>query len=200
MTDDAPPPPPPPPPPRRRWRLKFGDQVFGPFDRDELEGLAAEGRLGRSTLLSEENGPDDWHHADAVPGLEDLFAGRGQIAKAKPPKLIVAGQAVDNTILHVIYALYAASFINGLTAIVGVIIAYAKRNDARGSWQESHFDWLIRTFWWGLLFMVLGAAATIVFVGFLIMFLAGVWIVWRLAKGWLRLGQWRGIEDPEKLF
>lgn len=195
MTDDGPP----PPPPRKRWRLKFGDQVFGPYDLAELRVLAEEGRLARSSLLAEEGAGDDWRPADQFTELEDLFRERSEVAKAKPPKLIVSGQTVDNTTLHVIYALYAASFLNGLTAIVGVIIAYVKRDDARGSWQASHFDWLIRTFWWSLLFLILGAAATIVFVGFLIMFLAGVWMVWRIAKGWIRLSQWRGVENPEKL-
>lgn len=174
--------------------------MFGPYDRAELEELIGEGRLGRSSLLAEEGPNEDWRPADQFPEIEDLFRGRNQVAKAKPPRLIVAGQAVDNTVLHLIYALYALSFVNGLTAVVGVIIAYAKRNDARGSWQASHFDWLIRTFWWGLLFMVLGAVATVVVVGFLIMFLAGVWIVWRIAKGWIRLGQWRAVENPEGFF
>ena len=173
--------------------------MFGPFDRAELEGLAEEGRLGRSSLLAEECSSDDWRPADQIPELEAIFRERAALAKAKPPKLIVAGQAVDNTTLHLIYALYAASFLNGLTAIIGVIIAYVKRDDARGSWQSSHFEWLIRTFWWGLLFMVLGGAASIVLIGFVIMFAAGVWLVWRIAKGWIRLGQWRAIENPDKL-
>ena len=197
MTDASDPPPPPPPP--RRWRLKFGDQVFGPFDRAELEALVEEGRLARSSLLSEEGANDGWRPADQIPELEALFRERAALAKAKPPKLVVAGRTVDNTMLHLIYALYAASFLNGLTAIVGVVIAYVKRDEARGSWQESHFEWLIRTFWWGLLFMVLGGVASIVLVGFLIMFVAGVWIVWRIAKGWIRLGQWRAVENPDKL-
>lgn len=188
-----------PQPPRRRWRVRFGDQVFGPFDRTELEDLVLEGRLGRSSLLAEEGGTGTWQHADQIPELADLFQGRADPVKAKPPRLIVEGQAVDNSILHLIYALYALSFMNGLTAVIGVIIAYVKRGDARGSWQESHFDWLIRTFWWGLLIMVVGGIATIVLIGFLIMFLGGVWVVYRIIKGWLRLGQWRAVEDPDRL-
>jgi uncharacterized membrane protein len=189
-----------PPPLTRRWRLRFGDQVFGPFDRAELEMLLAEGRLGRSTLLAEEGMGEDWRYAGDIPELQDLFQGRGDLAKARPPKLIVRGREVDNTILHLTYALYAASFFNGFTLIVGVIIAYVKRNDARGSWQESHFDWLIRTFWWTVLFMVLGGAATIIMIGFLVLFLAGVWLLYRIIKGWVRLAQWRAVEAPEAFF
>ena len=189
----------PPPPPPKRWRLKFGDQIFGPFDLAELEALVGEGRLVRSSLLAEEGSNDGWRPADQFPELEAIFRDRTALAKAKPPRLIAAGRTVDNTTLHLIYALYAASFLNGLTAIIGVIIAYVKRDDARGSWQHSHFDWLIRTFWWGLLFIVLGGAASFVLVGFVIMFAAGVWLVWRIAKGWIRLGQWRAVENPDKL-
>ena len=189
-----------PPPPRPRWRLRFGDQVFGPFDKAELEDLVREGRLGRSSLLAAEGGSGAWQHADQIPELSDLFEGRVELVKAKPPKLMAVGQPVDNSILHLIYALYALSFMNGLTAVIGVIIAYVKRGEAAGSWQQSHFDWLIRTFWWGLLIMVVGGIATIVLIGFLVMFLGGVWVVYRIIKGWLRLSQWRAIEDPDRLF
>ncbi len=44
----------------------------------------------------------------------------------------------------------------GLAAIVGVIIAYVKRGDAQGTWVASHFTWLIRTFWWSLLWDLIG--------------------------------------------
>jgi uncharacterized membrane protein len=195
MTDAAPQPPPPP----KRWRLKFGDQVFGPYDRAELKMLIEEGRLARSSRLAEECSGGDWRPADQFAELEELFRERSAVTKAKPPKLIVSGQTADNTTLHVIYALYAASFLNGLTLIVGVIIAYVKRDEARGTWQASHYQWLIRTFWWSVLFLILGAAASVILVGFLIIFLAGVWLVWRIAKGWIRLSQWRGVENPDKL-
>ena len=44
----------------------------------------------------------------------------------------------------------------GLIGIAGVIVAYVKRDDARGSWVESHLRWLIRTFWFSLLWAVIG--------------------------------------------
>jgi uncharacterized membrane protein len=45
------------------------------------------------------------------------------------------------------YVLFLVSFFNGLTAIVGVIIAYIKRRDATGTVWQSHFDNLILVFW-----------------------------------------------------
>jgi uncharacterized membrane protein len=91
------------------------------------------------------------------------------------------------TVTMVVYALQALSFIWGLPAIVGVIINYVKREDARGTVYESHFDWQIRTFWWGLLWAVLGVLLAVVLVGFVVMFVAWIWMIYRVIKGWLKL-------------
>ena len=46
-----------------------------------------------------------------------------------------------------------------IAGIVGVIIAYVKRDEARGTWVASHLDWLIGTFWWSLLWSVSSASS-----------------------------------------
>jgi uncharacterized membrane protein len=86
-----------------------------------------------------------------------------------------------------VYALQGLSFIWGLPAIVGLIINYVKRDDARGTVYESHFDWQIRSFWWGLVWAVIGAVLAVLLVGFVVMFVAWVWMVYRVVKGWLKL-------------
>ena len=91
------------------------------------------------------------------------------------------------TVTTVVYALQALSFLWGLTAIVGVIINYVKREDARGTVYESHFDWQIRTFWWGLAWAVVGFVLAVVLVGFVVMFVAWIWMIYRVVKGWLKL-------------
>ena len=98
-----------------------------------------------------------------------------------------ADLAALKTVTMVVYALQALSFIWGLPAIVGVIINYIKREDARGTVYESHFDWQIRTFWWGLLWAVLGVLLAVVLVGFVVMFVAWIWMIYRVIKGWLKL-------------
>jgi uncharacterized membrane protein len=90
-------------------------------------------------------------------------------------------------ITMVVYLLQALSFLWGVTAIVGVIISYVKRDDASGTIYESHFDWQIRTFWWGLLWGVIGFILAIVLVGFAVMFVAWIWAIYRVVKGWLKL-------------
>lgn len=91
------------------------------------------------------------------------------------------------TITAVVYALQAAAYFTGLTALVGVIINYVKLNDVRGSWLESHFRWQIRTFWWALLWFGIAALLWLVFVGMIVAGAAGIWIIYRIVKGWLNL-------------
>ncbi|GAB4481803.1 MAG: membrane protein [Burkholderiaceae bacterium] len=90
-------------------------------------------------------------------------------------------------VAFVVYVLYALSFLWGVTAIAGVIIAYVKRDDVRGTWLESHFGWQIRTFWWGLLWTVVGVVLVLAGVGFLILLAVWIWTIYRVVKGWLRL-------------
>jgi uncharacterized membrane protein len=113
------------------------------------------------------------------------------------------------TTTHVTYALHAlglaigafgaatviGTFLFGWPSIIAVIINYIKRGDARGTWLESHFTWQIRTFWFSLLWAcvvgIVGALLVIVLVGFAIwaigLFALGVWAIYRIARGWMRL-------------
>ncbi|HTJ97236.1 MAG TPA: hypothetical protein VL381_07185 [Rhodocyclaceae bacterium] len=95
-------------------------------------------------------------------------------------------QSLKN-IVTACYALQAVAFFVGISSIVAVVLAYIKRDDARGTWLESHFRWQIRTFWFGLLWGVIGAALYIVVIGIPILFATCVWIIYRIAKGWLAL-------------
>jgi len=88
-------------------------------------------------------------------------------------------------VAHLVYALHALSlligittaatiigaFVFGMPSIIAVIINYLKRGEARGTFLESHFRWQIRTFWFGL----------VVFIA------AGLWVIYRIARGWLAL-------------
>ena len=110
---------------------------------------------------------------------------------------------------HIVYALHAlglalgafgaasviGSFLFGWPSIIAVIVNYIYRRDARGTWLESHFDWQIRTFWyalaWAALVALVSIPLTLLIIGFGIwilgMLLLGVWAVYRIARGWLRL-------------
>lgn len=92
---------------------------------------------------------------------------------------------------HLIYALFALGLLSagffGIATIAAVVLAYLKRSDAAGTVYAQHFDWVIKTFWWGLLWVVLSALATFIFIGWLTGLIALIWIVYRIIKGWLAL-------------
>ena len=108
---------------------------------------------------------------------------------------------------HVIYALHAVSLLIGIVtaativgaflfswpSIVAVILNYAKRSEVRGTWLESHFRWQIRTFWFGALWVglcVLFVIATLgigIFIAWIPLGIVGLWFIYRIASGWLRL-------------
>ena len=91
------------------------------------------------------------------------------------------------TVAAVVYVLQAIGFFSGITWIVAVIVNYVKLDDARGTWLESHFRWQIRTFWWGLLWGVIGTVLLLVLVGWLVLAAASIWVIYRIVKGWLYL-------------
>ena len=91
------------------------------------------------------------------------------------------------TLTTVVYALQAASFFVGITAIVAIIINYVKIDDVKGTWLESHFRWQMRTFWFGLLWGVIGAITFILIIGWFILAVDAIWVIYRITKGWLRL-------------
>ena len=103
---------------------------------------------------------------------------------------IVPGEAQMKSLRNltqVVYILYALSYFTGITAIVGIIINNVKKDDVAGTWLESHFRWQMRTFWFGLLWAVIGAITIVIGVGFAILFANFCWIIYRIVKGWLNL-------------
>jgi uncharacterized membrane protein len=94
----------------------------------------------------------------------------------------------DKTMPAVCYALYLLAFATGITAIVGLVIAYTQRSTA-GPGNQSHYTFLIRTFWIGVLLTVagaivfgIGAILSIILIGFPIMGVA--WLIWIGATVW----------------
>lgn len=94
---------------------------------------------------------------------------------------------------HIIYALQAAGFLVGFSLVAAVIVNYIKQDDAQGTWLESHFRWQIRTFWFALLWAVLGCLTFVFVIGFFILAADGIWMVYRIAKGWIFLNEQKPI-------
>lgn len=90
---------------------------------------------------------------------------------------------------HILYALYAIFWLTGgITALIAIIIDYVKRDDVRGTLYESHFRWQIRSFWWCVLWGVIGVLLIpVAFIGFAVLWALGIWMLYRIVKGWLYL-------------
>jgi uncharacterized membrane protein len=120
----------------------------------------------------------------AEPGGGAPSAG-GPAESAPPP---AAGpEARLREMVTLVYALQAAALLTGITLVGGVVIDYLCRDEAAGTWLESHIRWQIRTFWWVLGWSVLGALTLVVLIGIVILLAAALWFVYRVAKGWVAL-------------
>jgi len=111
--------------------------------------------------------------------------------------------------LHIIYGLHAlglglgafgaatvlGSFLFGWPSIIAVVLSYIERSKVGNTWLSSHIAWVIRTFWialgWSLVVLVVSLPLMPLLVGFATLpaglFLLGVWAIYRIARGWLRL-------------
>ena len=107
----------------------------------------------------------------------------------------IADDAVarNKNVVLVIYVLYALAVVTGISALAGIIVAYIKRDDVQGTWLASHIDWQIKTFWWGLVLSIISFALMMIVVGFLMWIAVACWLIYRVAKGWLRLNDNREV-------
>ncbi len=100
----------------------------------------------------------------------------------------------------VAYIAFAVGFITaGLGSIVSVVIAYSQRAEVAGSWQESHYTWLIRTFWIGLAGWFISFILLFILIGGLLMIGVFIWMIIRLVKGWILYDKKEPIPDPDNL-
>jgi uncharacterized membrane protein len=114
-----------------------------------------------------------------------------------PPQAQPAQPIVSNTQLALaVYILYLASYVVGITALVGVIIAHVQIGSTADPMLRSHYQWQIRTFWIGLLYFVIGVVLCFVLVGILVLLFWFVWTVVRTVKGLLALNENRPIANP----
>lgn len=102
----------------------------------------------------------------------------------------------DKVLPAVVYGLYLLGFTNGLTFLVGLILAYVNR-DAAGPINASHYTFAIRTFWLAIAWFLIGFMMTlfgvplslvlvgipVLMAGIAIMGAVGVWFVVRCVMG-----------------
>ncbi len=96
-----------------------------------------------------------------------------------PPSLISVTTAV--------YVLQAIGILLPPVFIVAVIVNYVKRDDVQQTFLASHFRWQIRTFWFGLLWAIIGGLTWFILVGYIVTLVNYIWLMYRVIKGWLDL-------------
>ncbi len=120
------------------------------------------------------------------------------------------------TYTHAVYALHTlsvligvtspativGSFLFGLPSILAVIMNYARQSEARGTYLKSHFRWQIRTFWFAVLWMLVASIVSAplilalglgIFTFFLAGAFVGMWVIYRVARGWMALRDRRAL-------
>jgi uncharacterized membrane protein len=91
------------------------------------------------------------------------------------------------TLAIIVYGLYLASLLCvGLSGIAGVILAYIKRDEVKGTIWESHFENAIQAFWVWFGLSVLGFLTVWLVIGFFILIAAYVYFAYRTIKGLVR--------------
>ncbi len=116
------------------------------------------------------------------------------------------------TVAHIVYGLHTLSlligassfmtivgaFVFGIPSIIAVILNYANERDAHGTFLASHFRWQIRTFWFAALWVFVALVLVFTLIGipvaWLIAMAAGLWVIYRIARGWLALSNRRPVE------
>jgi len=95
----------------------------------------------------------------------------------------------------IVYILYLVGIIFGITGIIGVVMAYLNRGEAP-EWLQSHYQYQIRTFWIGALYILIGAILTPVVIGYLVLLFWVVWLIFRCVKGMKSLDQKEAHPNP----
>lgn len=96
---------------------------------------------------------------------------------------------------RIIYILYLVSLVVGVTSLVGVVMAYVNRGTAPAG-LDTHYRFLIRTFWIGLLYGVVGMILSVVLIGFAVLLFTAVWMIVRCVKGMNLLAQHQPVPNP----
>jgi uncharacterized membrane protein len=94
--------------------------------------------------------------------------------------------------VKLVYILYLASVVVGITVLVGLVMAYLNRGEAHGTWAESHYTYQIRTFWIGLLYFLVSMLLMVLGIGFLLIVAVVIWAIVRCVRGL----QWAASGDP----
>ncbi|MDT8370784.1 MAG: hypothetical protein RQ783_02200 [Gammaproteobacteria bacterium] len=96
---------------------------------------------------------------------------------------------------RLVYILFLVNILVPFLGIIGVVMAYVNKDDAP-EWLQSHYQFQIRTFWFGLAYVLLGMLLTIILIGYFILLFTAFWIIIRCVKGMKYLDNQQAHPNP----
>ncbi|WP_440993297.1 DUF4870 family protein [Cysteiniphilum litorale] len=104
----------------------------------------------------------------------------------------------NETYAKIIYILYIVGLFTGITALIGLIMAYVKRNEHDVSPAiKTHFDFQIKTFWYGLIYLILSIVLAFIIIGYLLYIWWVIWLVVRTIKGFMALDSDKAVTGKD---
>lgn len=98
--------------------------------------------------------------------------------------------------LLITYILFAVGIFIGITSLVAIVISHLKVGSAPNEFIRSHYQWLIRSFWFALIGAIIGWVTVFIFIGTIILVVVGLWYIYRIVKGFLAFNDNKPIADP----
>jgi uncharacterized membrane protein len=114
-------------------------------------------------------------------------------------KVAVENSPAKKGAAKIVYILYLVSLLFGITGIIGVVMAYINKDDAP-EWLQTHYQFQIRTFWIGALFIFLGSILSVILIGWFLLLFWVVWLIVRSVKGMKALDEEKAIDNPTSWF
>ena len=109
--------------------------------------------------------------------------------------IVESETGINDGSAKIIYILYLVGIVFGITGIVGVIMAYVNKSDSP-EWLRSHYQFQIRTFWIGFLYLFIGAILSLILIGWFVILFWVVWLIIRCAKGMKSLDKKEAHPNP----
>lgn len=94
---------------------------------------------------------------------------------------------------------YLASFITGITGLVGIVLAHVWGSDSKDDWAASHYTYLIRTFWIGFAASIVAGILTVVLIGLILLPVIAIWVGVRSVMSLIKAQKQEPMPDPQTL-
>jgi len=130
------------------------------------------------------------------PNLEGPPPGMSGPTEPPPPQASQPAQGFEFNNPTVIALLYLASTLLGVTAIVGVVLAYVWKGEPKADWEVSHYQYLINTFWIGLIGSIVSILLMVVIIGVFLILAVAVLVIVRSVLSLINAQKHQPMPNP----